>query len=128
MLLGRLEVKVEGDERPDSSAVPSLVSQAEAIRRLCFHSATPLVHVSRKRVWWSRDAHLNEDVWGGRWGGAPGVEGSRCTERWRRAVASWSVHKRPRGIVIMEEASRDAHLRYVMLESSLNNHIALYIL
>lgn len=60
---------MEGVERPDSSAVPSLVSQAEAIRRLCFHSATPLVHVSRKRVWWSRDTHLNENVWGGRWGG-----------------------------------------------------------
>lgn len=109
---------MEGDEHPDSSAVPSLVSQAEAIRRLCFHSATPLVHVSRKRVWWSRDAHLNEDVWGG-------VEGSWCTERWRRAVASWSIQKRPRGAVIIEEASRDAHLRYGMLESSLNNHIAL---
>lgn len=60
---------MEGDERPDSSVVPSLVSQAKAIRRLCFHSATLLVHVSRKRVWWSRDAHLNEDVWGGRRGG-----------------------------------------------------------
>lgn len=43
-------------------------------------------------------------------GGAPGVEGSRCTEWWRRAVASWSIQKRPRGTVIMGEASRDAHL------------------
>lgn len=77
--------------------------------------------MSRKRVWWSRDAHLNEDVWGG----APGVEGSQCTEWCKRAVASWSIHKRPRGTVIMEEASRDTHLRYVMLGSSLNNHIAL---
>lgn len=58
-------------------------------------------------------------------GGPPGVEGSWCTERWRRAVASWGIHKRPRGTIIMEEANRDAHLRYVMLESSLNNHIAL---
>lgn len=116
---------MEGDERPDSSAVPSLVTQAGAIRRLCFHSATPLVHVSRKRVWWSRDAHLNEDVWRGRWGG----EGCRG---WRGVGAQSSEGELLQvGAYIKDlEGPLSWKKRVVMLisdmlESSLNHRIAL---
>lgn len=67
MFPSRLKVKVEGDKHPDNMVLPLLVSQAEPIRLLCFLSAPP-VHVSRKRVWRSRAAHLNEE----------GVEESCC--------------------------------------------------
>lgn len=55
---------MEGDGHPDSMVLPLLVSLTETARLICFPYVPP-VHVSRKRDWRSRDAHLNDKGGGG---------------------------------------------------------------
>lgn len=111
MLLSRLEVNAEGDERPDSTVIP-LIPQTEPVRLLCFPSAPP-VRMSRK-------TSLEESWCTSQWGGG---RRSRCTEQlrvvaYRKTQREFSENKKEGQWVCR---SRDAHLKCVTLEGCLND-------
>lgn len=88
---------MEGDGHPDSMVLPLLVSLTETARLICFPYVPP-VHVSRKRDWRSRDAHLNDK---GGWR-------SWCTEQRRRDVASCSIQKNLEGLIKEREKGSES--------------------
>lgn len=90
MLPSRLEVKVEGDEHPDSMVLP-FACQTEAIRLLCFLSAPP-VHASRKSE--SGGVVMPISMRGGGGGVGVGQRGRWCAEQWRRDVVSCSIQRK----------------------------------